>query len=148
MNAALTFRAMMPEHLLLLGIVLLLAIDIIGKYSRAALLVSVGTVAAAAGVAAATAAVATVVAAMAAATAATAVAMAAAATVATAAATAAVATLSTAAAISREATAPAVWAWGMGPITTAPRPAERQPPPGRSTMARRCSSSICRRRRS
>ena len=52
MNASLAFTAMMPEHLLLLGIILLLSIDIVGKWSRAALLVSVGAVAAAAGVAA------------------------------------------------------------------------------------------------
>ena len=52
MNASLTFTAMLPEHLLLLGIVLLLGIEIAGKFTRAALLVSVVAVTAAAGVAA------------------------------------------------------------------------------------------------
>ncbi|MBL0173179.1 MAG: NADH-quinone oxidoreductase subunit N [Gemmatimonadaceae bacterium] len=52
MNSQLTFSAMLPEHLLLLGIVLMLAIEIVGKYSRLALWVAVATVAAATGVAA------------------------------------------------------------------------------------------------
>lgn len=51
MNTQLTFQAMLPEHLLLLGIVLMLAVEIIGGYSRAALLLAVASVAAAAGVA-------------------------------------------------------------------------------------------------
>lgn len=51
-NSALAFSAMLPEHLLLLGIVVVLVMDIIGKWSRGALLVGVGIVAASAGVAA------------------------------------------------------------------------------------------------
>lgn len=50
-NGSVAFSAMLPEHLLLLGIVLMLTMDIIGKWSRAALVVSAGVVAAAAGVA-------------------------------------------------------------------------------------------------
>ena len=46
------FSAMLPEHLLLLGIVLLLGVEIVGKWSRAALLIAVASVATAAGVAA------------------------------------------------------------------------------------------------
>ena len=52
MNNQLTFQAMLPEHLLLLGIVFLLGIEIVGKWSRAALVVAVLAVASAAGVAA------------------------------------------------------------------------------------------------
>ena len=52
MNGSLTFTAMMSEHVLLLGIVLLLVIEIVGRGSRAALLVAVATVAVAAGAAA------------------------------------------------------------------------------------------------
>ncbi|MEQ1689696.1 MAG: NADH-quinone oxidoreductase subunit N [Gemmatimonas sp.] len=52
MNSQLTFSAMLPEHLLLLGIVVLLGVEILGKYSRLALLLAVAAVAAAAGVAA------------------------------------------------------------------------------------------------
>lgn len=51
MNATMTSLAltgMMPEHLLLLGIVLLLTMDILGRWSRAAVLVAVATTAAAA----------------------------------------------------------------------------------------------------
>ena len=53
MNGQLTFAAMLPEHVLLLGIVLLLGVEIVGKWSRAALVLAVAAVAAAAGVAAA-----------------------------------------------------------------------------------------------
>ncbi len=53
MNGPLTFAAMLPEHVLLLGIVLLLGVEIVGKWSRAALVLAVAAVAAAAGVAAA-----------------------------------------------------------------------------------------------
>ena len=52
MNGQLTFAAMLPEHVLLLGIVLLLGVEIVGKWSRAALVLAVAAVAAAAGVAA------------------------------------------------------------------------------------------------
>ena len=52
MNGPLTFAAMLPEHVLLLGIVLLLGVEIVGKWSRAALVLAVAAVAAAAGVAA------------------------------------------------------------------------------------------------
>ena len=52
MNGSLAFSALLPEHLLLLGIVVLLAADIIGTWSRGALLMGVAAVAAAAGVAA------------------------------------------------------------------------------------------------
>ena len=51
MNTGLTFMAMLPEHLLLVGIVLLLGMEIVGKGARAALLVAVLMVAAAAGAA-------------------------------------------------------------------------------------------------
>jgi len=51
MNTNLTLMSMLPEHLLLLGIVLLLGMEIVGKGVRAALLVAVAAVAAAAGAA-------------------------------------------------------------------------------------------------
>ena len=51
MNNQLAFQAMLPEHLLLVGIVLMLTVEIVGGYSRAALLLAVASVAAAAGVA-------------------------------------------------------------------------------------------------
>lgn len=52
MNGQLAFTAMLPEHLLLSGIVLLLGVEIVGKWSRAALWLAVLAVASAAGVAA------------------------------------------------------------------------------------------------
>lgn len=51
MNTSLAFMSMLPEHLLLVGIVLLLGMEIVGKGARAALLVAVTAVAAAAGAA-------------------------------------------------------------------------------------------------
>ena len=51
MNTGLAFTAMLPEHILLLGIVLLLLLEIAGAAKRIALLVGVGAVAAAGGVA-------------------------------------------------------------------------------------------------
>ena len=52
MDRSLVFSAMLPEHLLLLGIVVLLGVEIVGRWSRAALLLAVGVVTVAAGVAA------------------------------------------------------------------------------------------------
>lgn len=52
MNGQLTLMAMLPEHLLLVGIVLMLSMDIIGKWTRSALVVAVAAVAASAGAAA------------------------------------------------------------------------------------------------
>ncbi len=49
MNSQLTFLAMLPEHLLLVGVVLMLGVEIAGKWSRAAVLLAVAIVAAAAG---------------------------------------------------------------------------------------------------
>ncbi len=49
MNNQLTFMAMLPEHLLLVGIVLMLGVEIVGTWSRAALLLAVAAVGAAAG---------------------------------------------------------------------------------------------------
>lgn len=49
MNSQLTLMAMLPEHLLLVGIVLMLGVEIAGRWSRAALLLAVAVVAAAAG---------------------------------------------------------------------------------------------------
>jgi len=49
MNGQLTFMAMLPEHLLLVGIVLMLGVEIVGTWSRAALLLAVAVVGAAAG---------------------------------------------------------------------------------------------------
>ena len=51
MNTGLAFKAMLPEHLLLLGIVLLLALEIAGVAKRVALFVGVAAVAGAAGAA-------------------------------------------------------------------------------------------------
>ena len=49
MNSQLTFMAMLPEHLLLVGIVLMLGVEIVGTWSRAALVLAVAVVGAAAG---------------------------------------------------------------------------------------------------
>lgn len=51
MNGQLTLMAMLPEHLLLLGIVLLLTVDIIGRWSKPALLLAVAAVTASTGAA-------------------------------------------------------------------------------------------------
>ncbi|MEP6833941.1 MAG: NADH-quinone oxidoreductase subunit N [Gemmatimonas sp.] len=51
MNTQLTFTAMLPEHLLLLGIVLMLVLEVAGAAKRIALLVAVAVVAAAGGAA-------------------------------------------------------------------------------------------------
>ena len=51
MNTSLAFMAMLPEHLLLLGIVLLLGLEIAGAAKRVALLVAIAAVAAAGGAA-------------------------------------------------------------------------------------------------
>lgn len=44
MNGSLAFTGMLPEHLLLLGIVVMLTMEIIGKWSRAAVLVALAAV--------------------------------------------------------------------------------------------------------
>ena len=49
MNNQLTFMAMLPEHLLLAGIVLMLGVEIVGTWSRAALVLAIAVVGAAAG---------------------------------------------------------------------------------------------------
>ena len=49
MNSQLTFMAMLPEHLLLAGIVLMLGVEIVGTWSRAALVLAIAVVGAAAG---------------------------------------------------------------------------------------------------
>ena len=51
MNTGLTFTAMLPEHLLLLGIVLLLVLEIAGVAKRSALVVAIAAVAASGGAA-------------------------------------------------------------------------------------------------
>lgn len=51
MNGQLTLMAMLPEHMLLLGIIVLLTVDILGTWSKQALVLAVAAVAASAGAA-------------------------------------------------------------------------------------------------